>query len=55
MRDRKLQREVKKYGLPEKRDKCGVKDPTPYQAMVNILLEEARKEGLIKRKPEARY
>lgn len=54
MRNRRLQREVKKYGLPEKEDERGYKDPTPYQAMVNILLEEAEKEGLIQyKKPEA--
>lgn len=41
MRNRKVQREVRrKYGRQEKLDKVdsfGVKDPTPYEAVKNMI------------------
>lgn len=47
MRNRKIQRELRRtVGKEEKlelRDYCGVKDPTPYEAVKNMIREQQRK------------
>ena len=44
MRNRKVQRELRKtVGRQEKiglRDYCGIMDPTPYEAVKNIIRQE---------------
>ncbi|MCR5842561.1 MAG: hypothetical protein K6G66_01255 [Oscillospiraceae bacterium] len=44
MRDRKKQRELRRtVGREEKlelRDYCGVKDPTPYEAVKNMIRQQ---------------
>lgn len=44
MRDRKKQRELRKAKEEklEKRDFCGILDPTPYDAVRNIIRQERR-------------
>ncbi|MBR2258741.1 MAG: hypothetical protein IJ899_15700 [Blautia sp.] len=46
MRNRKKQRELRKAGIRKEEkldlyDYCGIKDPTPYQAVKNMI----RKQG----------
>ena len=47
MRDRKKQRELHRtVGREEKlelRNYCGVKDPTPYEAVRNMIRQQQRK------------
>ena len=44
MRDRKKQRELRKAKEEklEKRDFCGILDPTPYDAVRNIIRQERK-------------
>ena len=47
MRDRKKQRKLRRtVGREEKlelRDYCGVKDPTPYEAVKNMICRQQKK------------
>ena len=45
MRNRQKQRELRKAGIRkeekiEMRDFCGIRDPTPYQAVKNIMYKQ---------------
>ena len=46
MRDRKEQRRLHKMGCKEEKldlkDQCGVKDPTPYEAVKRIISQERK-------------
>ena len=46
MRDRKEQRRLRRMGCKEEkldfRDKCGIKDPTPYEAVKRIIAAEQK-------------
>lgn len=50
MRNRKVQRELHRMGVRrmtneekiELRDKCGMKDPTPYEAVKHMVQEQER-------------
>ena len=46
MRDRKMQRILRKMGCKEEkldlRDHCGIRDPTPYEAVKRIVADERR-------------
>ena len=50
MRNRKVQRELHRMGVRrmtneekiELRDKCGIKDPTPYEAVKHMVQEQER-------------
>ena len=52
MRNRKVQREVRRtVGREEKldlNDYCGIKDPTPYEAVKRIIKEEQLKRRIAK-------
>lgn len=47
MRNRKKQKEMRKIREAQlaMRDSCGIKDPTPYYAVKNIINEEKAKAG----------
>ena len=49
MRNRKTQRRLRAMGCKEEkldfRDKCGIKDPTPYEAVKRIVAAERCKNS----------
>lgn len=57
MRNRKVQRELKRMGVrkmtnEEKiaiRNNCGIRDPTPYEAVMHMVREQERRNEQIAR------
>ncbi len=57
MRNRNVQRELHRMGVRrmtkeekiELRDKCGIRDPTPYEAVMHMVQEQERRNERIAR------
>lgn len=57
MRNRKVQRELHRMGVRrmtneekiELRNKCGIRDPTPYEAVMNMVREQEHRNEQIAR------